>query len=829
MSQSRSFAGKWQFAATSGQLITVQPNGTLNLSTGQSGAINQMLNAYGDKEGITGLWLQAGNGQYLSANGNTPQANQPRDSAVIAEIKLETMGAKFLLRRISNSGDSYLAAQQSELVWLPVSGNPPQTAEFIRTIVTEDLATLQDRGAALDSDLRFVYLAEENLDDMLIKGADLSNADLHDATLSDAQLYDVNVEYCNFSGCDLSNTDLTKIHGKNTLFERCIFGDNTNMPSAEVPGAVFRGCVNNGGQPILSALKAPGADFSGALLSSVIMNDADLSQANLVNVDLNSASLTSCNFTEAIMTLVNLQNTTLQATDFSQATLVGTDFTGADINHVNFSGANLTNARLSLTTGYSQLNLSDSTLLATVLTGMDLVDAKITAKTDFTQAQMDGVNLKEQTLDNVIFLMASMKKVNLDSTSLNGAVLVGANLAGATVQGNVSLVGANLSNASLENVNLTGAQFGALSTVAYLDETEAQSLDNQQLPEQLRQILYQGKVLINGQAEVLVRHPGQNWLVEHDGKPLFIHYQDGQLNVAQDNGGNAAILANTFMPNAILTGANLYAVDMSGAHWYGSNARADNANLEQVNLSNANLATMNFTQARLYGANLSYANLVGTNFSKAMLEPTQGLKPASLAFASIQGTIFTEAKLTGANLTNGAVALPFEEAGKKLTGVPLFSTALELMSSLDNGVISKELRQVFTDNGYSLLSGAKIIDKQNDQYWVISNQPPDTDLSYRGYCNFTVIRVSEIGNNHLQICGGSPLRVIRTAADNTLQPVNIAFGVTIDITQAMNDATTCPSGLRYQLLNSGISYQSLMTPGLPPHPPKCIPSPTEWC
>ncbi|MDE9448459.1 pentapeptide repeat-containing protein, partial [Xenorhabdus bovienii] len=93
-------------------------------------------------------------------------------------------------------------------------------------------------------------------------------------------------------------------------------------------------------------------------------------------------------------------------------------------------------------------------------------------------------------------------------------------------------------------------------------------------------------------------------------------------------------------------------------------------------------------QARLYGANLAYANLVNTNFSKAMLEPTQGLKPASLAFASIQGTIFTEAKLTGANLTNGAVALPLEGAGKKFTGVPLFSAALELMSSLDSGVIS---------------------------------------------------------------------------------------------------------------------------------------------
>ncbi|WP_426577371.1 pentapeptide repeat-containing protein [Xenorhabdus stockiae] len=824
MSESRSFAGKWQFAAASGQLITVQEDGTLSLSAKQSGAINQMINAYG----MTSFWLQAGNGQYLAASGNTPQANQPR-TGTVAEIRLEEVGGSgFRLRRISSSGDSYLVSQQSGLIWQAVTGSPPLSAQFTRTIVTRDLEFLKEWGA-MGADLRFAYLAKENLNEMVMMAVDLSNADLHGSTLLDADLTNIKVDDCNFNGCDLSKTDLTHIHGKNALFEECIVGSDTNMPDAELPNAIFRGCKSSGGQPILNRLKAPGADFSGALLPSVIMENADLSQANLVNVDLSGASLASCNFTAAIMTLVNLQNTTLQTSNFSQATLVGTDFTGANINHVNFSGANLTNARLSLTTGYSQLNLSDSTLLATVLTKMNLVDATITAKTDFTQAQMDGVNLSSQKLDQVIFLMASMKKANLDYTSLNGAVLVGANLAGATVLGNVSLVGANLSNASLENVNLTGAQFGALSTVTHLDKADAQTLDNQQLPERLRQMLYQGKILVNGQAEVLVRQPGQNWLVEHDGKPLFIHYQDGQLNVAQDNGGNAAILANTFMPNAILTGANLYAVDMSGAHWYGSNARADNANLEQVNLSNANLATMNFTQARLFGANLSYASLVNTDFSKAMLEPTEGLKPASLAFASIQGTIFTEAKLTGANLTNGAVALPFEETGNKLTGVPLFSAALELMSSLNSGTVSKELRQVFTDNGYSLLSNAKIIEKRSDQYWIISNQPPDTDLNYRGYCNFMVIRVSEVGNNHLQVCGGSPLRIIRTAADNTLQPVNVAFGVTVDITQAMDGATTCPSGLRYQLLNTGISYQSLMTPGLPPHPPKCIPSPTTWC
>ncbi|MDE1484519.1 pentapeptide repeat-containing protein [Xenorhabdus bovienii] len=384
MSESRSFAGKWQFAAPSGQLITVQADGTLSLSARQSGAINQMINAYG----MTNFWLQAGNGQYLAASGNTPQANQPR-TGTVAEIRLEEVGGSgFRLRRISSSGDSYLVAQQSGLIWQAVTSSPPLSAQFTRTIVTKDLEFLKEWGA-MGSDLRFAYLAEENLNEMVMMAVDLSNADLHGSTLLDADLTNVKVGDCNFSSCDLSKTYLAHIHGKNALFEKCIVGSDTNMPGAELPNAIFRGCKSSGGQPILNRLKAPGADFSGALLPSVIMENADLSQANLINVDLSGASLASCNFTKAIMTLVNLQNTTLQTSNFSQATLVGAGFTGANINHVNFSGANLTNARLSLTIGYSQLNLSDNTLLATVLTEMNLVDATITAKTDFTQA-MDG-------------------------------------------------------------------------------------------------------------------------------------------------------------------------------------------------------------------------------------------------------------------------------------------------------------------------------------------------------------------------------------------------------------------------------------------------------
>ncbi|MBW5892574.1 pentapeptide repeat-containing protein [Pectobacterium polaris] len=826
MGTTRSFAGKWRFATASDLWVTTRSDGVLVLSSNAEDASAQWLNAYAETSGSP-LWLQGTNGLYVSSSA-TPQADQERGTSVVAQIRLEAddSGA-FRLRRLGTPADSYLSAAGTSLQWVPVSTSPSASTLFTRSVITQDLAVIQAFGA-MGGNLRHAWLSDENLDNCALMAADLSDADLHGATLVGATLANAAVNRTLFVGCDLSKTDMSNVHGTNASFDTVTLGDGTSLMAANLPGAVFRGC-NATGSAVMNGLEAIGADFSGASLPRVILNNAILHEANLVNVNLEEASLSAADFSGAIMTRVNLQQTTLQSATFVGATLVGTRFDGADINHCNFAQADLTNALLSKVTGASSLNLSDSILTAANLSGLDLRDATITAKTNFTQSVLDEVNLRGKALDGVVFYGASLKRALLDNTSLSNAVLVAADLSGAKLTGNISLVGANLSNASLADVDLTGAQFGALSTRTSLESHHAEALDQATLPIGFGEVCAQERVVLNGTPRVTVRQPGEEWLIEHGGQPLFVRREAERLVILQADARDAAILANIFMPNAILTNANLYAVDMSGAHWYGSTARADNANLEQVNLSNANLATMDFTQARLYGANLSYANLVNAVFRKAMLSPTQGQKPSSLAFASMQGADFGEAHLGGANLTNAAVSLDLTVAGQTSVGTPIFTLDSSLRTTLNSAVVSAALRQAFVDSGYPLLGNATITVKQNNASWLIANAPPGSDLSYRGYLQFIVLADAQPGSSALQVYGGNSLRIVRTGAGNTLEPVVIAFGATVKLQSAMNASTTCPSGLRYSMLGNGITYVDLMTGGLPPHPPKCIPSPTTWC
>ena len=93
----------------------------------------------------------------------------------------------------------------------------------------------------------------------------------------------------------------------------------------------------------------------------------------------------------------------------------------------------------------------------------------------------------------------------------------------------------------------------------------------------------------------------------------------------------AATLTGAYMPNAILTDANLYAVNAPGLHFYGSNAKLDGSvALDFANLANANLGTANLEGALLYGADLSYASLINARLKNAALvAAASGSRPRS--------------------------------------------------------------------------------------------------------------------------------------------------------------------------------------------------------
>ena len=137
----------------------------------------------------------------------------------------------------------------------------------------------------------------------------------------------------------------------------------------------------------------------------------------------------------------------------------------------------------------------------------------------------------------------------------------------------------------------------------------------------------------------------------------------------------AASLVNAYMPNAVLTGANLYNVLANGIQFYGSKAAIDgSAILEEAQLNNSNLSNLNLTQAQLMGTNLSGSYLFNAKFNKANLTPSAGGKAADLSDTNLQGADFTDAQLFAANLANAAVAINTPtKASPNQGGVYLFS------------------------------------------------------------------------------------------------------------------------------------------------------------
>ena len=120
----------------------------------------------------------------------------------------------------------------------------------------------------------------------------------------------------------------------------------------------------------------------------------------------------------------------------------------------------------------------------------------------------------------------------------------------------------------------------------------------------------------------------------------------------------SASLVDAYMPDAVLTGANLYGVLASRAQFYGGKASIDgSAILEGVEFNDANLSNLNLTQANLFGANLSGAQLFNAKFNKANLNPSANGVATNLSGANLQGADFTDAQIFNANLENAAVAV----------------------------------------------------------------------------------------------------------------------------------------------------------------------------
>jgi hypothetical protein len=138
----------------------------------------------------------------------------------------------------------------------------------------------------------------------------------------------------------------------------------------------------------------PVADLTGAWLSKVDLEAANLAWARLGEVNLTRAFLSEANLTEAFLPRANLTGARLVEANLTRALLVQADLTGtvlvgADLTGAGLGGANLTDALLgeaNLTHAYlGEADLTEADLDGANLTGANLERAK-----GITQEQVDA-------------------------------------------------------------------------------------------------------------------------------------------------------------------------------------------------------------------------------------------------------------------------------------------------------------------------------------------------------------------------------------------------------------------------------------------------------
>jgi uncharacterized protein YjbI with pentapeptide repeats len=440
--------------------------------------------------------------------------------------------------------------------------------------------------------------------------------------------------------------------------------------------------------PTLPSIQASrngdGLDFAWVDLTGVALDGVSLVKADFSNCNLNHAKLTHCDLTNAMLT-----NCHLTGTDFSGSVLDGASLTGDDLTSViaaplpqfhitPLTAPSLTNPRTTL--AGCRLNQS---LLANDWSMLDLTGATILGLSSPLSSQAKPLQVKYSILKNLNgnnLSGLSLQSAVFDYSVLDGLGFSHSDLTNASLI-DVSMHGTNLTGATLKGANMTGAQLGSKGLLFTLPPSSQADLKPGNVDAALVSQFAQNGITLSPTATLSNTTPGVAWQLNDAGNnhTYTIRLETNSTNNSQTlvvySNTTGAILSYAYMPNATLTGANLYGASADHIQFYGSNAKIDgSAILEEAQLNDSNLSNLNLTQAQLLGTNLSGSYLFNAKFNKARLIPSANGVAASLSAANLQGADFTDAQLYGANLANAAVAISTPTtANPNQGGVYLFS------------------------------------------------------------------------------------------------------------------------------------------------------------
>ncbi|MCG7409290.1 pentapeptide repeat-containing protein [Paenibacillus sp. ACRRX] len=694
-SDTMTFIGKWAFSSTDGNSYISLDKNTGLLTVVATQSAQEDQRFNAYGDTGSGFWLQASNGKYVIYNGNGYAATDPRTGTPSLFV-LETSDSSVRLGEQAAGTKYYVNMNGDAVNRVPIE-SPPSTTLLEQLSISPGLVQIQASKVAESMDLTWVYMAAADLSSIIFSGSDLSHADLSNCNVYGAifQGLDTNLSYASFANASMSYVMMAEVIMSNADLTNAIM-TYAQLPNSNLQGSIFAG--------------------------------ANLTDASLINADLKGADLTNA----------NLYGANANGTHFDQANLTKTNFLRAVVINVHIPGA---------TVAYANLD------------NQDLTTAEIDSLTNFTGASMQNVRLSNCSLLGVTFSHADLTGSLFDGANLTGADFSYANLTNASLKNGVKLYSSSMSNATLTSADLTGAQLGAKDEAFTLSTSLVPDLNSGAITSSIQQAFQEAGHPLSNNAMLTVRIPDQNWVIT-DGNTVYTITNGGAvLNVwTYSDTNDAAVLAGAYMPNAIFTDANLYAVNMSGVNWYGDAAKANNADLEEADLAGANLGSMDFSQARMYGCNLDSANLVSTNFNGVYLRASINKKQASLAYANLQGATFVEAQLQGAVLTNAAISL---DQG------PFFTLPSSYASSLNNQTISSDLRTQFEMNNYPLESNATVTVNILGSYWTINNGSNSV---------YPVYNIVEIGTT-LYVSGG-PIGVhlfdLPQSMSNELDQQNVA-------------------------------------------------------
>jgi uncharacterized protein YjbI with pentapeptide repeats len=499
--------------------------------------------------------------------------------------------------------------------------------------------------------------------------------------------------------------------------------------------------------PTLASIQASGKG-DGLDFAWVDLTGGALDKVSLIGSDFSHCNLTNTKLTHCVLKTALLNNCTTPGLDLSGSVLAGanlnqSDLTGVVANPIpefytkplqppsatnlrtTFVGSKLSQSLLA--SEWSMLDLTGATiqgLSSPLSSATKPLQVKFSILTGLNKNNLSGLSLQSAVFDNAV----------LDSVNLNDSDLTNASFVQASMHGTI------LSNATLKNANMAGAQLGTLSRLFTLATSFEKDLNaGPNVDVALRDQFAQHGITLSTTASLNTLAADRVWQLNDTGNKIVYTVRmetqsDSSQVLALYKPATAASLVNAYMPDAILTGANLYGITANNIQFYGTKAKIDgSAILEEAKLNSSNLSTVNFTQAQLMGANLSNSHLFNARFNKANLTPSATGGATDLSNANLQGADFTDAQLYGANLTNAAVAIKVPtKANPKQGGVYLFSLPY-------NGD-TNTLQQYITE--------------LNDAATVFSLNPGGDDATLQKY--LTALKTNNVGTLRLAFLRHQP-------------------------------------------------------------------------